>query len=62
MPIRSAEESDTIAPHMSVWMFAILDRRVGKRTLEKMADSIDSEPMWLQEVYEFRTKEEKGNK
>ncbi|WP_158588804.1 hypothetical protein [Butyrivibrio sp. XB500-5] len=47
---------------MSVWMFAILDRRVGKRTLEKMADSIDSEPMWLQEVYEFRTKEEKGNK
>ena len=45
-----------------VRMFAILDRRVGKRTLEKIADNIDSEPNWLQEVYAFRTKKEMGNK
>ena len=38
-----------------VKMFALLDRRVGKRTLEKIADSIKKDPEWVQKVYEFRT-------
>ncbi|SDB09094.1 hypothetical protein SAMN02910298_00386 [Pseudobutyrivibrio sp. YE44] len=39
-----------------VKMFALLDRRVGKRTLDKISDSISSEPEWLQKVYDFRIK------
>ena len=38
-----------------VKMFALLDRRLGKRTLEKMAEEIQSDPEWLQAVYHFRT-------
>lgn len=35
-------------------MFAILDRRVRKRTLESCADSIQKEPQWLRPFYELR--------
>ncbi|MBO4458081.1 MAG: hypothetical protein J5802_10200 [Butyrivibrio sp.] len=42
-------------------MFALLDRRVGKRTLEKMVDSINLEPEWIQQVFEFRIREERRN-
>ncbi len=37
-----------------VKMFALLDRRVGKRTLERLADSVEAEPEWVRKVYEFR--------
>ena len=37
-----------------VRMFAILDRRAGKRTLRAMADTIAEGPEWLKRVYEFR--------
>lgn len=37
-----------------VRMFAILDRRVGKRTLEKVAGSIGEQQMWLQYFYRLR--------
>ena len=37
-----------------VKMFAILDRRAGKRTLDAMGDSIAEGPEWLRQVYEFR--------
>lgn len=37
-----------------VRMFAILDRRVGKRTLVKLASNIDSQPEWLQKFYWLR--------
>lgn len=37
-----------------VRMFAILDRRVGKRTLEKMAERIDEQPEWLKYFYKLR--------
>jgi hypothetical protein len=35
-------------------MFALLDRRVGNRTLEKLEPSMQEEPVWLQQVYAFR--------
>lgn len=35
-------------------MFAILDRRVGKRTLVKLAESYESLPDWLKQFYELR--------
>ncbi len=37
-----------------VRMFAVLDRRVGKRTLEKLKDEIDRQPEWLQFFYRLR--------
>ena len=35
-------------------MFAILDRRIGKRTLIKLKDSINEQPIWLQVFYKLR--------
>ena len=35
-------------------MFAILDRRVGKRTLDRIKEAIAEEPEWLQMLYEAR--------
>lgn len=38
----------------SVRMFAILDRQVGKRTLEKLKANINEQPDWLQYFYNLR--------
>ena len=35
-------------------MFAILDRRIGKRTLITLKNSINEQPMWLQTFYKLR--------
>ncbi len=40
--------------HPIVKMFAILDRRVGKRTLEKIKDECGCEPLWLQQIFFLR--------
>ena len=37
-----------------VRMFAILDRRVGKRTLNRLREEIDAQPLWLQGLYRIR--------
>lgn len=41
-----------------VRMFAILDRRVGKRQLLKLVGRIDEEPKWLQQFYIIRMEAE----
>ena len=35
-------------------MFAILDRRIGKRTLRSLKNSINEQPEWLQAFYKLR--------
>lgn len=35
-------------------MFAILDRRVGKRTLQKIQDTTEDQPKWLRQFYLLR--------
>lgn len=35
-------------------MFAVLDRRIGKRTLAEMKEEIDAQPQWLQQIYALR--------
>ena len=35
-------------------MFAIIDRRVGKRTLQRLRDSLQDQPDWLRRFYEAR--------
>lgn len=42
-----------------VRMFAILDRRVGKRTLDKLKETVDDMPDWLREFYDLRCNAEK---
>ncbi len=37
-----------------VRMFAVLDRRIGKRTLLKLNESLDNQPEWLKEIYLLR--------
>ena len=37
-----------------VRMFAVLDRRIGKRTLEKLAGELDAQPEWLRPFYRLR--------
>lgn len=39
-------------------MFAILDRRIGKRTLSDIKDSSDNQPEWLQIFYRLRLESE----
>ncbi|MEI3102768.1 MAG: hypothetical protein V8S97_00805 [Oscillospiraceae bacterium] len=37
-----------------VRMLAILDRRVGKRTLSALRDTVSQQPEWLQNFYRLR--------
>lgn len=41
-----------------VRMFALLDRRTGKRTLEKLRERMKKEPQWLQMIYYIRLEAE----
>lgn len=52
--IKSSLESD----NQIVRMFAILDRRVGKRTLEKLAGGVNNQPEWLKFFYTLRLEAE----
>ena len=42
-----------------VRMFAVLDRRIGKRTLAKISDTINEQPEWLRQFYNLRFEAEK---
>ena len=35
-------------------MFALLDRRIGQRTLERLKDEIEEQPLWLRQLYSLR--------
>lgn len=35
-------------------MFAVLDRRIGKRTLTKLKTKVSEQPLWLQQFYNLR--------
>ena len=49
-PISDALSSENPA----VRMFAIVDRRVGKRTLARLSGSVGQQPAWLQPLYQAR--------
>ncbi len=55
---QSIEES-RISENALVRMFAVLDRRTGKRTLEKLRQPMQTEPKWLQMIYFIRLEAEK---
>jgi len=39
-------------------MFAVLDRRIGKRTLEKLSGDVEAQPEWLRIFYNLRMQAE----
>lgn len=39
-------------------MFAIVDRRIGKRRLERLKDEVDQQPKWLRHLYVARLQAE----
>ncbi len=44
-----------------VRMFAVLDRRVGKRRLERLKATVSCQPSWLRIIYELRFEAEKSH-
>lgn len=56
MPIKEALNSDNYI----VRVFAILDRRIGKRTLRKIKEdgAYQSYPFWVKQFYDLRLKTE----
>jgi len=57
---QSIEESLS-SENALVRMFAVLDRRVGKRRLESFAEKMNAEPEWLKQFYLIRLSFEKIN-
>lgn len=52
---RSQDIQESIyADNPLIRMFAILDRRVGKRTLAKLKSELVKQPQWLQQIYLLR--------
>ena len=47
-------QSSLASDNPIVRMFAVLDRRVGKRTLEKLKENIANQPEWLRFFYDLR--------
>lgn len=47
-------EASCWSDNLLIRMFAVLDRRIGKRTLEKMAETYKGLPDWLKQFYELR--------
>ena len=41
-----------------VFMFAVLDRRVGKRTLETLRETLPNRPEWIRSLYHIRVEAE----
>ncbi len=46
------------SPNPIVRLFAIVDRRVGKRTRQKLADTVENQPEWLRQFYRARLEAE----
>ena len=55
---RQSIEASLKSENLLVRIFAVLDRRVGKRRLLAMKESITEEPVVFQEFYAIRTKAE----
>lgn len=51
-------EKSLKSENLIVWIFAVLDRRVGKRRLLMMKDTIEQEPNTFKEFYAIRARAE----
>lgn len=51
-------QSSICSSNPLVRMFAVLDRRIGKRTLEKIKDEVELLPEWVKQFYQLRCEAE----
>ena len=57
---RNQSIQDSIySEHQLIRMFAVLDKRIGKRTLVKLKEQLHNQPEWLQKIYCLRFASEK---
>lgn len=56
--INSPIEASLYGENPLARMYALLDRRTGKRRLKRIADKINEEPEWLQQIYLIRLQAE----
>jgi hypothetical protein len=54
----SGIEDSLYSQNPLIRLFAILDRRVGKRTLKKIRETVKDQPEWLQYFYKLRLQAE----
>ncbi len=47
-------QASAVSLNPLVRMFAILDRRVGKRSLKRLKETLEEQPTWLKELYNLR--------
>lgn len=47
-------EKSLLSSDPVVRLFAILDKRIGKRSLQKLCNTIEEQPQWLQVFYKLR--------
>lgn len=52
--LESPISESLVSENPIIRMLAIIDRRVGKRTLEKLKSEIDNQPEWLKFFYKLR--------
>ena len=53
-------EKSLASENLLVRIFAVLDRRVGKRTLKKIGENIENEPETFRVFYEIRISEKES--
>ncbi len=56
--LNSNIKESLVSENPLVRLLAIVDRRVGKRTLEKLKDTVSQQPEWLQYFYRLRLQAE----
>ncbi len=47
-------QESIVSDNPLVRMFALLDRRIGKRTLSRIREGIEDQPPWLKQIYYLR--------
>ncbi|MBR3781367.1 MAG: hypothetical protein IKK63_09230 [Clostridia bacterium] len=52
-------EKSIVHENPLVRMFAVFDRRIGKRTIKKLSETTEKQPIWLRELYMLRVNAEK---
>lgn len=56
--LNSDIQTSLASPNEMVRLLAVLDRRVGKRTLERLKNEVDNQPEWLKKFYLLRLEAE----
>jgi hypothetical protein len=59
--LESPIEKSLISENPIIRMLAVMDRRIGKRTVNKLKSELDKQPEWLKLFYRLRIEAEESN-